>query len=72
MSDSRAASVDRAYAELAELEYVASSMDGLVEVTVGVRGDLRAIHLDPRVSRSRDADALADHILTAASPVFRT
>lgn len=66
MSDARAAAIDQAYAELAELEFVACAMDGLVDVTVGVRGDLRAIHLDPRVSGSRDADALAGQILTAA------
>lgn len=67
MSDAHAVAVERAYTELSELECTAGSADGLVEVTVGAHGDLRAVHLDPRVGRSRDAGALAAHVLTAAA-----
>jgi len=38
----------------------AQSSDGLIDVTVGLYGDVRELVIDPRVYRSPDASALAD------------
>jgi DNA-binding protein YbaB len=55
--------ISRAGAELADGAETAESDDGLVVATVGGRGDLRSLWLDPRIYRCRDAEALADDIL---------
>lgn len=60
----RAEQILQAYRSLADLRVTEASTDDLVSVTVGPYGDLLAIELDPRVYRSRDADALARNILT--------
>lgn len=49
--------------KLADVRATAESDDGLVEVTVGGRGELLELALDPRVYRNTDARALADDIL---------
>jgi DNA-binding protein YbaB len=46
-----------------DLTATAGSADGIVMATVGVLGDLRELRLDPRLYRSRDADALAAEIV---------
>ncbi|MCE6997998.1 YbaB/EbfC family nucleoid-associated protein [Saccharothrix sp. S26] len=51
---------------LAAMEATASSDDGLVDVTVGPGGELRALRLDPRLYRRPDAAALARAITRAA------
>ncbi|GAA4967283.1 hypothetical protein GCM10023334_088840 [Nonomuraea thailandensis] len=43
-----------------------TSRDGLVSVTVGARGELIRIDLDPRIYRRPDARALADTITDTA------
>ncbi|MEV0617736.1 YbaB/EbfC family nucleoid-associated protein [Nonomuraea sp. NPDC050404] len=43
-----------------------TSRDGLVSVTVGARGDLVRIDLDPRIYRRPDARGLADTIAETA------
>jgi DNA-binding protein YbaB len=48
--------------ELADLAETAESADGLIQATVGGRGELRSLWLDPRIYRFRDAEALADDI----------
>lgn len=49
--------------ELAAVEATAETDDGMVTATVGPRGELRALELDPRVYRTRDPDELAEDIL---------
>ncbi|MGW0805480.1 YbaB/EbfC family nucleoid-associated protein [Nonomuraea sp. NPDC002799] len=62
-----------AYGELSELSHTARSADGMVAVTVGLHGQVRAITLDPRVYRkltpSHLADAIMDQIGKATSEV---
>lgn len=48
---------------LLDLSATAESPDGLIEVTVGAFGELRELHLDPRIQRRQDAEALAAAIL---------
>lgn len=48
------------------LQVTHTSPDGLVTVTVGARGDLIRLQLDPRVSRLSDSGKLAD-IITATA-----
>lgn len=48
---------------LADVRATAESDDGLVAATVGGRGELLELTLDPRVYRTTDARALADDIL---------
>jgi DNA-binding protein YbaB len=50
---------------LADLTATAESPDGMVVVTVGVFGDLRALRLDPGLYRSPDAPGVAACILAA-------
>lgn len=46
-----------------EISVTKKSRDGLVSVTVGARGDLVHLDLDPRVYRRPDSRALADAIV---------
>jgi DNA-binding protein YbaB len=46
-----------------EISVTRKSRDGLVSVTVGPRGDLVQLDLDPRVYRRPDSRALADTIV---------
>ncbi|MCE7000825.1 YbaB/EbfC family nucleoid-associated protein [Saccharothrix sp. S26] len=48
--------------KMADIRVVAESADGLVRVTVGARGELLGLLLDPRIYRNPDADALASTI----------
>lgn len=48
---------------LDEVEGKAESDDGLVSVTVGARGELTALDLDPRIYRRPDSTALAESIV---------
>ncbi|WP_163508147.1 YbaB/EbfC family nucleoid-associated protein [Fodinicola acaciae] len=62
--------VSSAGAELADIAETAESADGLIQVTVGGRGELRSLWLDPRIYRLRDAAELAEEIRrTIASAV---
>ncbi len=47
---------------LAELRVTADSADGLVSATVGGRGELIGLTIDPRVYRAPDSRGLADTI----------
>jgi DNA-binding protein YbaB len=49
--------------EMDSLEAVADSADGLVRATVGGRGELLALDLDPRIFRDPDSLALSEKIL---------
>ena len=48
--------------ELAEIAETAESADGLIQATVGGRGELRSLWLDPRIYRLRDTESLAADI----------
>lgn len=48
---------------LQELDETAYSEDGTVAATVGARGELRDLRLDPRIYRTTDAKALAATIM---------
>lgn len=52
--------------EMAGIEATAESGDGLVAVTVGPRGELVSVELDPRVYRDPDAKGLAAEIVRVA------
>lgn len=54
--------MDELQAKLAELRVTATSDDGHVTATVGPRGQLVSLELDPRVYRHDDARALAAKI----------
>lgn len=47
---------------VAAIEETAWSDDGNVSASVGARGELRELVLDPRIYRETDADALAESI----------
>nr|WP_311131917.1 YbaB/EbfC family nucleoid-associated protein [Nonomuraea gerenzanensis] len=49
-----------------------TSRDGLVSVTVGARGELIRLDLDPRIYRRPDARALADTIAETARRAAET
>lgn len=51
-----------AYGQLNELSHTSRSADGMVTVTVGSRGQVRSIALDPRVYRKLSPSELADAI----------
>ncbi|WP_431436325.1 YbaB/EbfC family nucleoid-associated protein [Actinophytocola sp.] len=53
----------RVQEKLVDIEVTAESDDGLIAATVGARGELRALDLDPRLYRDPDATALAENIL---------
>ncbi|RKR91879.1 DNA-binding protein YbaB [Micromonospora pisi] len=48
---------------MAEVRASAESSDGLITVTVGGRGELLELALDPRIYREHDARALSRRIL---------
>lgn len=48
---------------IAAIEVTADSPDGLVSVTVAGRGELRELHLDPRIYRAADPKALGASIV---------
>ncbi|MFD1151582.1 YbaB/EbfC family nucleoid-associated protein [Saccharothrix hoggarensis] len=52
--------------ELAGLRVTATSVDGLLTATAGYLGDLIGLHVDARVYRDRDAEALARRVLDTA------
>jgi DNA-binding protein YbaB len=58
-----AASIPQTQRKLAEIRVTQTSDDGLVTVTVDLRGRLRELHLDPRIYRVPDADELAETIV---------
>lgn len=64
----------RVWDGLASIEVIAESGDGYVAATVGPRGELRALVLDPRIYRMPDARVLAETVLdtiTTASVLAR-
>jgi DNA-binding protein YbaB len=52
----------RTWDQVAAIEETAWSPDGYVTASVGARGELRDLVLDPRIYRDADADALATSI----------
>lgn len=58
--------VIRIHRELAELRANAISADGFLTATAGYLGNLLELHVDPRVYRARDAQALARSVLDTA------
>ncbi|MGQ5260224.1 YbaB/EbfC family nucleoid-associated protein [Micromonospora sp. ZYX-F-536] len=54
--------LDSLQARLAEVRVTRRSADGQVTATVGARGELIAVELDPAVYRDRDAEALSRKI----------
>lgn len=54
--------MDELQQKLAALRVTAESEDGHVRVTVGSRGQLITLSLDPRIYRDGDAEALAQKI----------
>ncbi|WP_336206948.1 YbaB/EbfC family nucleoid-associated protein [Nonomuraea sp. LPB2021202275-12-8] len=63
----QAAQLKQAYAELRELTAVGRSRDGMVTVTVGPRGQVRRIELNPRVYAKLSPSELADSIVEQVS-----
>ncbi|MDA0632355.1 YbaB/EbfC family nucleoid-associated protein [Nonomuraea sp. MCN248] len=59
----RTAGLRKAYGQLSELTATAESRDGMVRVTVGARGQVMSIKLDPRVYRKLSPSELAQAIL---------
>ncbi|MBB3729991.1 YbaB/EbfC family nucleoid-associated protein [Nonomuraea dietziae] len=59
--------VREAYAKLGALESTVHSDDGMVGVTVGARGQVRSIELNPRVYRRLSPAELADAIMEQIS-----
>lgn len=56
------AEAPKIHAKARELQITEKSRDGLISVTVGVRGDLIRLDIDPRIYRRPDSRALADTI----------
>jgi len=56
---------------VAAIEETAWSRDGWVTVSVGPRGELRTLALDPRVYRDHDAEALARSIVDTTAEAAR-
>ncbi|GAA2299934.1 hypothetical protein GCM10010149_56140 [Nonomuraea roseoviolacea subsp. roseoviolacea] len=54
------------HAKARAIQVTETSRDGLVSVTVGARGDLIRLDLDPRIYRRPDARHLADTIAETA------
>ncbi|WP_406077318.1 YbaB/EbfC family nucleoid-associated protein [Micromonospora sp. NBC_00858] len=54
--------LDSLQVRLAELRVTRRSADGQVSATVGARGELVAVELDPAVYRDREAEALSRKI----------
>src|SRR4051812_33404377 len=54
------------HAEARAVQVTETSRDGLVSVTVGARGELIRLDLDPRIYRRPDARYLADTIAETA------
>jgi DNA-binding protein YbaB len=52
----------RTWDQVAAIEETAWSSDGYVTASVGARGELRDLVLDPRIYRDADAEALATSI----------
>ncbi|MCK2214694.1 YbaB/EbfC family nucleoid-associated protein [Actinomadura sp. ATCC 31491] len=59
----QAAQLRQAYTELSELAVTAESRDRMVSVTVGPRGQVQGIKLDPRVYRKLSPSQLARSIM---------
>ncbi|GGO76963.1 YbaB/EbfC family nucleoid-associated protein [Nonomuraea cavernae] len=59
----QAAQVREAYAKLTELSAVGRSADGMVTVTVGPRGQVCDLRLDPRAYRKLSPSELASSIM---------
>ncbi|WP_433511909.1 YbaB/EbfC family nucleoid-associated protein [Nonomuraea sp. CA-143628] len=55
--------VQEAYGQLDQLQSVARSKDGMVEVTVGPHGQIRSLDLDPRVYRKLSPSELTEAIM---------
>lgn len=53
--------------DLTDKTYEAQAGAGLVRVTVDGKGLIRTLHLDPAVFQGRDAELLADLILSAVA-----
>jgi len=63
--------IQRIWARVAAIEETASSHDGRVTASVGARGELCTLELDPRVYRDRDAKALAESIVDTVAEAGR-
>ncbi|WP_214412824.1 YbaB/EbfC family nucleoid-associated protein [Sphaerisporangium fuscum] len=61
----------QAHQDMRELSATARSKGGLVSVTVGPRGEVRAIELDPRVYRKLSPSELAASIMEQISAATR-
>lgn len=67
-----ARAVRRVQEKLVGISVTEESADGLIAATVGARGELRALELDPRVYRGQDAAALAEDILATVRVAAET
>lgn len=63
--------IQRIWERVAAIEETASSHDGRVTASVGARGELRTLELDPRVYRDRDAETLAKSIVDTMAEAAR-
>jgi DNA-binding protein YbaB len=63
--------IQRIWERVAAIEETAWSHDGRVTASVGARGELRTLELDPRVYRDRDAETLAESIVDTIAEAAR-
>ncbi|MEV8442643.1 YbaB/EbfC family nucleoid-associated protein [Actinosynnema sp. NPDC051121] len=63
--------LQRIWERVAAIDESAWSHDGRVSASVGARGELRALELDPRVYRDHDAEALAKSIVDTVAEASR-
>ncbi|WP_424186519.1 YbaB/EbfC family nucleoid-associated protein [Actinokineospora sp. G85] len=63
--------IQRIWQRVAAIEETACSHDGRVSASVGARGELRTLVLDPRVYRDRDTRALAKSVVDTIAEATR-
>lgn len=59
--------ISSAGTELPDIAETAESADEFIRATVGGRGELRSLWLDPRIYRDRDVEALSEEIRRTVS-----
>jgi DNA-binding protein YbaB len=67
----QAEQLKQAQEKMRDLTATAKSRDGMVTVTVGPRGDVQAIELDPRVYRKLSPSELSDSIMAQIKDATR-
>ena len=71
LSQQMQARLDQLDSDLVRRTFEATAGAGLVRATVDGRGTLRALHIDPAAFDGRDAELLADLVLSAVAEAQR-